>query len=170
MNLRSLVFLGVVGLVACGGGNSAEPAKAGTTADALAAKDIVDTATSAGAFGTLVNALNTADFADTLKSPGPFTVFAPTDDAFAKLPQDQLDALMRDKEKLRTVLAYHVLYGKIFARDLNGMTSATTLAGPTVSIDTSAGLKIGGANVVQPDVAASNGVIHVIDAVLLPPM
>ena len=171
MNILKLALvIPLLALAACGGGNSAEPAKAGTTGDALAAKDIVETATSAGAFTTLVTALKAADLTDTLKGPGPFTVFAPTDEAFAKIPNEQLQALMHDKEKLRAVLAYHVMSGKILARDLAGMTSATTLAGPAVSIDTSnGGVKIGGANVVQPDVAASNGVIHVIDAVMLPP-
>ncbi len=161
--------LALVALIGCGGGQSAEPAQAGTTADILNQKDLVETAESAGAFSTLVSALKAAELVSTLKGPGPFTVFAPTDEAFAKLPADQLKALMQNKDKLRQVLAYHIVAGRVSARDVAGMSSATTMAGPALSIDTASGVKVNEATVVQPDVMASNGVIHVIDAVLVPP-
>jgi uncharacterized surface protein with fasciclin (FAS1) repeats len=162
------VSLFLVGLAACGGGQSAEPVQAGTTGDVLNQKDIIDTAESAGAFNTLLQALKAADLTATLKGPGPFTVFAPTDEAFEKLPKDQLQALMQDREKLRSILTYHVIAGRVSARDVAGMSSATTIAGPALSIDTSSGVKVNNATVVQPDVMASNGVIHVIDTVLIP--
>ncbi len=137
----------------------------------MAQKNIVETAQSAGAFNTLLELLAVADLTEALQGPGPFTVFAPTDEAFAKLPADQIAALKKNKEKLRAILSYHVMSGKVTARDVAGMNSATTLAGPAVDIrSANGGLKINEANVVQPDVAASNGVIHVIDAVLLPPV
>ncbi len=167
--LKTLIgSLAFASLIACGSGQSAEPAQAGTTGDMLTQKDVVDTAESAGAFSTLVSAIKAADLMSTLKGPGPFTVFAPTDEAFAKLPPDQLQALMQDKEKLRTILAYHVVAGRVSARDVAGMSSATTMAGPALNIDTSSGVKVNNATVVQPDVMASNGVIHVIDTVLVP--
>lgn len=156
-------------LVACGGGQSAEPIKAGTTGDALNQKDILDTADSAGSFTTLIAAVKAADLTATLEGPGPFTVFAPTDDAFAKIPADTLKSLMQDKEKLRSILTYHVLAGRVSARDVAGMSSATTVAGPALNIETaSGGVKVNNATVIQPDVMASNGVIHVIDTVLIP--
>ena len=158
----------LVCLIACGSGQSAEPVQAGTTADMLTQKDVIETAESAGAFSTLVSAIKAADLTSTLKGPGPFTVFAPTDEAFAKLPPDQLQALMQDKDKLRAILAYHVVAGRVSARDVAGMSSATTMAGPALSIDSSSGVKVNNATVVQPDVMASNGVIHVIDTVLVP--
>ncbi len=158
----------LLALAACGGGQSTEPAQAGTTGDVLNAKNIVDTAESAGAFNTLIAAIKAADLTATLEGPGPFTVFAPTDEAFEKLPADQLKALMQDKEKLRAVITYHVVAGRVSARDLAGMSSATTMAGPALAIDTSSGVKVNDAAVIQPDVMAANGVIHVIDTVLLP--
>lgn len=133
-----------------------------------ATKDIVDTAIAAGSFETLATALQAAGLVDTLKGPGPFTVFAPTDEAFAKIPKADLDALLKDKAKLTKVLTYHVVPGRVMAADVAKLKEAKTVEGGMVTIDTSAGVKINGASVVKADVAASNGVIHVIDSVLVP--
>jgi uncharacterized surface protein with fasciclin (FAS1) repeats len=130
--------------------------------------DIVDTAVSAGSFNTLVAAVKAANLVDTLKGPGPFTVFAPTDDAFAKLPAGTVDALLKDIPKLTKILTYHVVSGKVMAADVVKLKSATTVEGSTVKIDASSGVKVNESKVVTPDVAADNGVIHVIDTVLLP--
>ena len=130
--------------------------------------DIVDTAVAAGQFTTLAKALTAAGLVDALKGEGPFTVFAPTDEAFAKIPAAKLEALLQDKEALTRVLTYHVVPGKVMAAQVMGMTSATTLAGPALAIDTSNGVKIDNATVIKADVLASNGVIHVIDHVLMP--
>jgi uncharacterized surface protein with fasciclin (FAS1) repeats len=137
-------------------------------ASSAPAKDIVDTAVAAGSFGTLAKALTAAGLVDTLKGSGPFTVFAPTDAAFAKLPAGTLEALLADKEKLTKVLTYHVVSGKVTAADVAKLKSATTVQGGTLSIDTTSGVKVGAATVVTADVMASNGVIHVIDTVLIP--
>lgn len=131
-------------------------------------KDIVDTAVAAGSFKTLAAALQAAGLVDTLKGAGPFTVFAPTDEAFAKIPKADLDALIADKAKLAKVLTYHVVPGKVMAADVMKLKEAKTVEGQMVRIDTSNGVKINGANVVKADVEASNGVIHVIDSVILP--
>lgn len=132
-------------------------------------KDIVDTAVAAGQFTTLAKALGEAGLVDTLKGKGPFTVFAPTDAAFAKLPAGTLDALLKDKDKLRAVLTYHVVPGKVMAADVVKLTSAKTVQGESVKIAAAGGgVKIDDANVVKTDIKASNGVIHVIDTVLLP--
>ena len=131
-------------------------------------KDIVETAVAAGSFKTLATALQAAGLVETLKGPGPFTVFAPTDEAFAKIPKADLDALIADKAKLKKVLTYHVVPGKVMAADVVKLTSAKTVEGQMVKIDASSGVKINGANVIKADVAASNGVIHVIDSVILP--
>jgi len=141
-------------------------AHAGKPAGATA--DIVDTAISAGSFKTLVAAIQAAGLVETLKGEGPFTVFAPTDEAFAKLPPGTLDALLKDKAKLQAVLTYHVVAGKVMAADVAGLKSAKTVQGQSLAIDTSKGVKVGGANVVKTDIVTSNGVIHVIDTVLLP--
>ena len=134
------------------------------------ASDIVDTAVAAGQFTTLAKALDAAGLTDTLKGPGPFTVFAPTDAAFAKLPAGTLDNLLADPAMLRSVLTYHVVSGKVTAADAANLQSATTLEGEDLSISTSDdGVQIDDADVTQPDVMASNGIIHVIDAVMLPP-
>jgi uncharacterized surface protein with fasciclin (FAS1) repeats len=137
-------------------------------ADSHMGKDVVDTAVSAGSFTTLVTALQKAGLVETLKGEGPFTVFAPNDEAFAKIPSDQLNALLADKEKLTAVLTYHVVPGKVMAADVAGMTSAKTVQGQEVRIDTSDGVKVDDAKVIQTDIGASNGVIHVIDTVLMP--
>jgi uncharacterized surface protein with fasciclin (FAS1) repeats len=131
-------------------------------------KDIVDTAVSAGSFATLVTALQEADLVETLKGEGPFTVFAPNDAAFAKIPSDQLNALLADKKKLTAVLTYHVVPGKVMAADVAGMSSAKTVQGQEIRIDTSYGVKVDDAKVIKTDIVASNGVIHVIDTVLMP--
>ncbi len=130
--------------------------------------DIVDTAVKAGDFNTLVKALQMAELSDALKSAGPFTVFAPTDAAFAKLPKGELAALLANKAKLAEVLKYHVVPGAVKAADVSKMTSAKTLLGQSVTIDASKGVKVDGANVVATDIRCSNGIIHVIDTVILP--
>ena len=144
----------------------AVPAVAGHHEKATA--DIVDTAIAADDFNTLVTAVQAADLVDTLKGDGPFTVFAPTDAAFAKIPKADLDALLADKEKLAAVLTYHVVPGKVMAEDVVKLDAAKTVQGQSVKIDTSDGVKVDGATVVQTDIATSNGVIHVIDTVILP--
>ena len=134
---------------------------------AAQAKDIVDTAVAAGQFNTLATALKAAGLVDTLKGPGPFTVFAPTDAAFAKVPKDQLDALLADKAKLTAVLTYHVVPGKVMAADVKPG-SVKTVQGASLTIATEGGVKVDGARVTTADIVASNGVIHVIDSVVLP--
>jgi uncharacterized surface protein with fasciclin (FAS1) repeats len=135
---------------------------------AAAKKDIVDTAVAAGSFKTLAAALQAAGLVDTLKGKGPFTVFAPTDEAFAKLPAGALDALLKDKAKLTAVLTYHVVPGKVMAADVAKMKEARTVQGGSVQITAGSGVKVDDANVVKTDIEATNGVIHVIDAVLMP--
>ncbi len=131
--------------------------------------DIVDTAMSAGTFSTLVAAVTAAGLDTALKSPGPFTVFAPSDDAFSKLPSGAVDSLLEDVIMLRKILEYHVVSGKVMAADVVNLNTATTIAGEDVSIAASEGsVKINNAQVVMADVEADNGVIHVIDSVLLP--
>ncbi len=137
-------------------------------AEEQAAKDIVDTAVAAGSFTTLAKALQAAGLVETLKGAGPFTVFAPTDEAFAKLPAGTLDVLLKDKAKLTAVLTYHVVAGKVMAADVVKLKEAKTVQGQMVKIDTTKGVKVDNANVVKTDIVASNGVIHVIDSVILP--
>ena len=131
------------------------------------AKDIVDTAVSAGNFNTLAAALQAADLIDTLKGNGPFTVFAPTDAAFAKIPKQDLDALLADKAKLAAVLTYHVVPGTVMSKDVKaGMVK--TVEGSSLTVSTMGGVKVDNANVIAVDIVADNGVIHVIDTVVLP--
>lgn len=130
-------------------------------------KDIVDTAVGAGSFKTLAIALQVAGLVDTLKSAGPFTVFAPTDEAFAKVPKEALEALLKDKNKLTAVLTYHVVAGKVMAADVKAG-KVKTVQGSELTISTDGGVKVDGANVVAVDIVADNGVIHVIDAVIIP--
>jgi uncharacterized surface protein with fasciclin (FAS1) repeats len=134
-------------------------------------KDIVDTATAAGSFKTLLTAATTAGLVDTLKGPGPFTVFAPTDDAFKKLPAGTLDGLLKDPEALKKILLYHVVSGKVTSDQVVKLTSADTVAGPAIKITVKDGSVYlnDTVKVVTTDIEASNGVIHVIDGVLLPP-
>jgi uncharacterized surface protein with fasciclin (FAS1) repeats len=145
-------------------------AASGTTVKAES-KDIVDTAVSAGSFKTLAKALQAADLVDTLKGAGPFTVFAPTDEAFAKLPAGTLESLLKpeNKAKLQRILTYHVVPGKVMAADVVKLGSAKAVSGDTLTITVrNGGVTIDQARVVKTDVAAANGVIHVIDAVILP--
>ncbi|MGS5089877.1 fasciclin domain-containing protein [Hydrogenophaga sp. A37] len=131
------------------------------------AKDIVDTAVAAGSFKTLATALQAAGLVDTLKGKGPFTVFAPTDEAFAKVPKADLDALLKDKAKLTAVLTYHVVPGKVMAADVKAG-KVKTVQGSDITVSTMGGVKVDAANVVKTDIAADNGVIHVIDSVIMP--
>jgi uncharacterized surface protein with fasciclin (FAS1) repeats len=131
------------------------------------AKDIVDTAVAAGSFKTLATALGAAGLVDTLKGKGPFTVFAPTDEAFAKIPKADLDALLKDKAKLTAVLTYHVVAGKVMAADVKAG-KVKTVQGSDLNVTTTGGVQVNGANVVKTDIVADNGVIHVIDTVVMP--
>lgn len=134
------------------------------------AADIVDTAKSAGSFNTLVTAVQAAGLVDTLKGPGPFTVFAPTDEAFAKIPKAKLDALLKDKAALTKVLTYHVVAGKVMAADVKPG-NVKTVEGSNLKVTAAGGkVKVDNANVVKTDIAADNGVIHVIDTVIMPKM
>lgn len=132
-----------------------------------APKDIVDTAVAAGSFKTLVTAIKAAGLVDTLKGKGPFTVFAPTDEAFAKIPKADLDALIKDKAKLTGVLTYHVVPAKVMAADVKAG-DAPTVNGKALKLKTEGGVMVNNAKVVKTDIATSNGVIHVIDTVLMP--
>jgi uncharacterized surface protein with fasciclin (FAS1) repeats len=134
---------------------------------AVQAKDIVDTAVGAGTFKTLAAALTAADLISTLKGPGPFTVFAPTDAAFAKIPKADLDALLKDKAKLTAVLTYHVVPGKVMAKDVKAG-KVKTVQGSELTITTAGGVMVDAAKVTATDIAADNGVIHVIDTVIMP--
>ena len=166
MFTRLVAAAAVLVLVAGCAGN-----RHGGTPQAQAQKDIVDTAVTAGSFNTLVAAVQAADLVDTLKSPGPFTVFAPTDEAFAALPAGTVDSLLlpENKDKLVEILTYHVVAGETFAADLAGkQVAVATVQGTTVDIDGTDGVRVDNARVVQADVDASNGVIHVIDKVILP--
>jgi transforming growth factor-beta-induced protein len=144
------------------------PALAG---DKVGQKDIVDTAVAAGSFKTLTTALGAAGLVDTLKGPGPFTVFAPTDAAFAKLPKATVEELLKpeNKAKLASILTYHVVAGKVMATDVVKMTSAKTVNGQNIKVAVKGSkVTVDGANVIKTDIVTTNGVIHVIDAVILP--
>jgi uncharacterized surface protein with fasciclin (FAS1) repeats len=130
--------------------------------------NIVDTAVKAGSFSTLVAAIKAADLTDTLQGTGPFTVFAPTDEAFGKLPEGTVNELLQDIPKLKKILKYHVVSGKVMAADVIKRKSAKTVEGSDVKIDASNGVKVNDANVTSSDVNADNGVIHIIDTVLMP--
>jgi uncharacterized surface protein with fasciclin (FAS1) repeats len=165
MSILSKMIAGVavVGLILAAGTFSAAQPKA--------EKDIVDTAVAAGSFKTLAAALQAAGLVDTLKSKGPFTVFAPTDEAFAKLPAGTVDDLLKpeNKEKLKAILLYHVVAGKVTSKEVVKLHSAKTVNGQSVTIEVKDGkVLINNATVIKADVEASNGVIHVIDTVLLP--
>ena len=131
------------------------------------AKDIVDTAVEAGSFKTLATALSAAGLIDTLKGKGPFTVFASTDEAFAKIPKADLEALLKDKAKLTAVLTYHVVPGKVMAADVKAG-KVKTVQGSEITVTTKGGVMVDKAKVVKTDVQADNGVIHVIDTVIMP--
>ena len=146
-------------------------ATATATADTMAQADIVDTAVSAGSFNTLVAAVQAADLVDTLKSPGPFTVFAPTDEAFAALPAGTVEELLlpQNKDRLVQILTYHVIPGKVMSSDIAGQQlQVATVEGSTVDIDATSGVMVDNATVIAADVETSNGVIHVVDTVILP--
>ena len=130
--------------------------------------DIVDTAVAAGNFSTLVAAVKAAGLVETLKGAGPFTVFAPTDEAFAKIPKATLEGLLADKDALTKVLTYHVVSGKVMAADITGAMSPASVNGELLHIATDHGVTVNGAHVTTADIECTNGVIHVIDAVLLP--
>jgi uncharacterized surface protein with fasciclin (FAS1) repeats len=158
-------FVGTVAAVAIAAVASVTPVRAQNA-------DIVDTAVAAGSFTTLAKALQAADLVGTLKGTGPFTVFAPTDEAFAKLPAGTLDTLLKpeNKDQLRRVLTYHVVPGKVMAADAAKLTSAKAVSGDAIAINARGGsVMVEKARVNKADIAASNGVIHVIDAVILPP-
>ena len=131
------------------------------------AKDIVDTAVGAGSFKTLATALGAAGLVETLKGKGPFTVFAPTDEAFAKIPKADLDALLKDKAKLTAVLTYHVVAGKVMAADVKAG-NVKTVQGSELTVSTSMGVMVNNAKVIKTDIVADNGVIHIIDTVIMP--
>jgi len=131
-------------------------------------KNIVEVASDNNDFSTLVTAVKAAGLAETLSGEGPFTVFAPTNDAFAKLPEGTVENLLKDKDKLTQILTYHVVPGKIMAKDVLNLKSAKTVQGGEISIDTNDGVKVDNANIIQTDIEASNGVIHVIDSVIMP--
>ena len=168
---------------ACGGGNTssseetvAEEVPAETTPEEVveeeeSAKDIVALAVETDALSTLVSAVQAGDLVETLQGEGPFTVFAPTNEAFAALPEGTLDELLNpeNKDQLVAILTYHVVSGKVMSTDLTDGMTAATVNGAEVTITTADGAKVNGANVVTADVEASNGVVHVIDAVILPP-
>ena len=159
--MRTLVFATLAALAVVTGAPRA----------AAADKDIVDTAVAAGSFTTLAKALQAAGLVQTLKGDGPFTVFAPTDEAFAKLPAGTLDDLLKpeNKAKLQRILTYPVVPGKVMAADVVKLQSAKTASGDALSVAANGGtVRVGGARVVKTDIAATNGVIHVIDTVLLP--
>ena len=137
--------------------------------DKMGKKSIVETAISAGQFKTLVTAVKAADLVEVLSGPGPFTVFAPTDDAFAKLPEGTVEALLQNKEQLKAVLTYHVVAGKVMASDVVNLKSAATVNGQQVSIKVKGEtVMVDNAKVVMTDIECTNGVIHVIDTVILP--
>ena len=138
-----------------------------SAAFSVQAKDIVDTAVGAGSFKTLAAALTAAGLIDTLKGPGPFTVFAPTDEAFAKIPKADLDALLKDKVKLTSVLTYHVVPGKVMAADVKAG-KVKTVQGSELTVSTTGGVMVDKAKVVKTDILADNGVIHVLDSVIIP--
>ncbi len=130
--------------------------------------DIVDAAVSAGSFSTLVAAIKAAGLVETLKGDGPFTVFAPTDEAFAKIPKDQLAALLKDKKALANILTYHVVAGKVMAKDVMNIDTAKSVQGQNITIGSKDGVTVDNAKVVKTDIVTRNGVIHVIDAVIMP--
>lgn len=131
-------------------------------------KNIVETVIENGSFSTLVSAVQAADLVETLSSKGPFTVFAPTDEAFKKLPAGTVENLLEDKDQLVKVLTYHVVSGKVMSKDVLKLTEAETVQGSKITFDTTNGVKVNSAKVIKADIQTSNGVTHVIDEVLLP--
>ncbi|MCS6923083.1 MAG: fasciclin domain-containing protein [Fimbriimonadales bacterium] len=129
---------------------------------------IVDIAVQAGKFNTLVQAVQAAGLVETLSGEGPFTVFAPTDEAFAQIPQETLQAVLANKEQLTAILTYHVVPGKLMAADVARSTQLQTVQGQSITVSTEGGVRVDDANVIQTDIEADNGVIHVIDKVIMP--
>jgi uncharacterized surface protein with fasciclin (FAS1) repeats len=158
----------VIGLVTNGDGTETASYGDGTTDKRPVSMTIVDTAAAAGSFGTLLAAAQAAGLVDALSGSGPITVFAPTDSAFEKLGNDTIAALLEDKEKLASILTYHVVKGSVLAKDVVKLSTATTLQGSDVKIDAKAAVRINDATVTKADIQCSNGVIHVIDTVLIP--
>lgn len=167
-NMGLALAVVISGSFGCASSNSSGMSSSGAASAAASELTIPEVAMAAGEFNTLVAALKAAELVETLKGDGPFTVFAPNDDAFAKLPAGTVESLLKDKEKLTAILTYHVVAGKVMAADVGGLSEAKTLNGKMVSVDTSAGVKIGSATVIKTDIGAKNGVIHVIDTVLIP--
>lgn len=171
---KELKIGALLGAVALAGGlyaSNVTPVQAHDHKTKMSAKmDIVDTAAKAGQFKTLLAAAKAAGLVDTLKGKGPYTVFAPTDAAFAKLPKGTVDALLKDKKKLQAILLYHVVPGKQMASRVTQRPYLISANKKPLYISTKNGVRIGNANIVKTDIAASNGVIHVIDTVLMPPM
>jgi len=175
--MRALVLTSLLLTLALGGcGSSSTESSTGSsetasTGSEATSSDIVDTAIAAGSFSTLVAAVQAAGLEETLRGPGPFTVFAPTDAAFAALPAGTVDTLLlpENRDQLRSILTYHVVSGRVMASEAAAMSAAPTVQGssaPIVAVE--GGLTIGGARIVTTDIACSNGVIHVIDAVMMP--
>ena len=159
MNLKPAVLAAAIGLAGSVGAQAAE-------------KDIVDTAVAAGQFQTLAAALEAAGLVATLKGEGPFTVFAPTDEAFARLPSGTVETLLKEenKDQLTAILTYHVVPGKVMSQDVAGIDEARTVNGKMIDVEVDgSAVKVNDATVTQADIAAANGVIHVIDTVILPP-
>ncbi len=176
---RTIGAITLAALAACSGEkkddaaamDSAAPAAAMTETAPAGAKDIIETATAAGTFNTLAKALTAAGLVETLKGAGPYTVLAPTDEAFAKIPAKDLEALLADKAALTKVLTYHVISGNVPSSQVSTMTEATTLEGSKIQIKVVDGKVVlnGNSSVTSPDIVASNGTIHVVDTVLMPP-
>ena len=167
--MKRITILAALAVALAAGAGSASAGSATKAAPAMGEQNLVQTAIAAGQFKTLASLLTKAGLAGTLEGKGPFTVFAPTDAAFAKVPKATLAALAKNKAKLRAVLLYHVVKGKVTAAQAMKLSSAKTLEGKSLSIRVSGGkVIVGGATVVKADVAASNGVIHVINKVLIP--
>jgi len=169
MKIRLIAFMAIFAIVVAACSTSDEEAATETT-EAMTTDTVVDVAI-ANEFNTLVAAVQAAGLVETLEGDGPFTVFAPTDEAFAALPEGTLDSLLGDPEALAEILTYHVVSGKVLAADVVSLESATSVQGSDIAIEVVDGGVVlnGSANVIATDVDASNGVVHVIDAVILPP-
>lgn len=172
MKLRTMLYAAVAAVAAAAPASAGDYGKKDKMSYSKAKADIVDTAVNAGSFTTLVAAVQAAGLEETLRGEGPFTVFAPTDAAFAALPEGTVETLLRpeNKDQLVGILTYHVVAGKTKSKELAGKSlSVATVNGAEIAIDGTDGVTVGGAKVVQADVRASNGIIHAIDTVLLPP-
>ncbi len=163
MSLRQVILIG------CMFSASVALAGSGSAYSSAPKQTILQTADAAGSFKTLLAAIDAAGLTATLNGSGPFTVFAPTDAAFAKLPAGTVEALLKDKAKLASILTYHVVAGKVMAADVVKLSKAKTVQGSSLTISTTSGVMVDKANVVKTDIETSNGVIHVIDSVVLPP-